>query len=511
MPLAVELLSSLCAVGVATALLFNLAVQPRRAPTHVHLIALSGALLLWGLLGTLIPGSYAPAASGLTATILAGFAFVNHYLSAEATVSRLLSRVVPIMLAALLLLIWAGGDVTAIHVVVYLVLLFHAGTALWTILIARHRQAAGLRASGLLMLLACASLLVMPGWLYSGAPVLAAAAVAWIGWVVGREQAREHIDLLTVELHLANRDLRQAASEAASLKSENAALSQALQTAGQHRSEFLDNLGHRLRTPLNSITGYTELLQSGLYGDLNKKQLDRLGKIRRNSDNLMDMISNMLDLNAIDAGRLAIARAPFSLSEVIERAADTLDARRSKKRLKLIRDLDANLPLIMGDEARIYQIAAQMLDNAMKFTFEGEVTIRSRCIRVRDGVSAQFQLPVTGWLGDGEWVIVEVGDTGIGIPPEDQARIFDEFYQIADPRTEEYFGTGLGLTIAKRLAELHEGALWLKSIPDRGSTIYLALPSQRQIYRRATPYRFTRVAWMSAHRQPATVPQLLQK
>ncbi|MCC6802891.1 MAG: HAMP domain-containing histidine kinase [Anaerolineae bacterium] len=504
-----ELLSSLCAVGVAAALLFNLAVQPHRAPTHPQLVALSRALLLWGLLGTLVPGNYAPAASGLAATALAGFAFLARYLTTESRISHLLSRALPATLVALLLLIWAGRDTPAAHIVVYAIVLFHAGTALWTILIARHPDAAALRGAGLLMLFACASLLMLPDWLYSGAPALAAAGIAWLGWVVGRAQARQPIDQLTVELHLANRDLRQALGEAASLKAENAALSRALQTAGQHRSEFLDNLGHRLRTPLNSIIGYTELLHSGLYGDLNKKQLDRLGKIRRNSDNLLEMITNMLDLNAIDAGRLAIARAPFSLSEVIERAADTLDARRGKKRLKLIRDLDGNLPPILGDEARIYQIVAQMLDNAMKFTFEGEVTIRSRCIQVRNGVSAQFQLPVTGWLADGEWMIVEVGDTGIGIPPEDQARIFDEFYQIADPRTEQYFGTGLGLTIAKRLAELHEGALWLKSAPDRGSTVFLALPSQRKSPRPPAPYRFSRVAWMppaerANGRHPAT-------
>jgi signal transduction histidine kinase len=90
-------------------------------------------------------------------------------------------------------------------------------------------------------------------------------------------------------------------------------------------------------------------------------------------------------------------------------------------------------------------------------------------------VSPQFPLPLKGWLKDGDWIVVGVSDSGIGVVPEDQAKIFDEFYQIVDPRTEEYFGTGLGLSVAKRLVELHEGVLWMKSMPNQGSTFYLAL------------------------------------
>ncbi|MFN8563266.1 MAG: HAMP domain-containing sensor histidine kinase [Anaerolineae bacterium] len=495
MPLAVELLSSLGAVSVAAALLFNAAVQPRRSPTATQLTILSAALLLWGLVGALLPDQPAPAVTTMTAAALAYFAFLSRYLPAETTISRLLARLLPISLIALVVMIWAGRGVPAVSSLVFAVLLAHAVVALWSILISRHSGAAALRGAGLLFVAACACPLIAAGWLYSGALLLAAAAVAWLDWVVMRAQAQRPLDQLTEELRLANRDLRQAVSETASLRAENESLAQQLQAAGQHRSEFLDNLGHRLRTPLNSITGYTELLQSGLYGDLNEKQVDRLSKIRRNGDNLLDMISNMLDLNALDGGRLTLTRASFSVNDVIERVADTLEAHHSEKRLQVSRDLDPALPPVNGDEARVYQIIMQMLDNAMKFTLEGEVIVHSRCISVADGNSAQFALPVTGWLGDGNWVIVEVGDTGIGIAPEDQARIFDEFYQIADPRTEEYFGTGLGLTIAKRLAELHEGALWLKSVPDRGSTIYLALRYQRQAAPRTTPYRFARVAW----------------
>jgi signal transduction histidine kinase len=516
-----ELASSLCAIGIAAALLFNLVTLSHRASAdsfaapegHRLLAALGLALLLWGIVavselpgrGALEAAFSALSESAMAGAVLACFAFVYRFLHPEATISRLLARLLPVTLLVVLALIWATPGATSPKPIVLTLLLVYAAAALWTILISRRERASALRGAGLLLLASCASALISPDWMNTGTLLLATAATGWLGWVVARAEAQRPLEQLREELRLANRDLRQAVSESASLRTQVAALSQQLQAAGQNRSAFLDQLGHKLRTPLNSITGYSELLQSGLYGDLNVKQLDRVGKIRRNSDNLLDMISNMLDLNALNAGRLELYRTTFAISDVIERVADALEARRREKRLTLIRDLDASLPPVSGDEARICQIVTQMVDNAVKFTFEGEITIRSRCIRVENGVaaqfaSAQFALPVTGWLSDGNWIIVEVGDTGIGIAPEDQARIFDEFYQIADPRTEEYFGTGLGLTIAKRLAELHEGALWLKSRPGQGSTITLALRPERQTYPFPAPFRFSKVAWKALMR-----------
>lgn len=495
---ALELASSLCAFAAAGALLFNFAALPRRPHADLLLAALGASLLLWGVVGVSeFSIRHALAASAMAAVVLAFFTFVTRSRSSEApagSLRRLLRRLAPVTFVVALLLAWAKPDAPPSFLVLIL-LISYAAAALWSILISRHAQAASLRGAGLFMLAACALALVEPAWLASGVLLLASASAGWLSWVVVREQAQQPLDQLNDELRLANRDLRQTVSENASLRAQLAALSEQLQAAGQNRSAFLDQLGHKLRTPLNSITGYTELLQSGLYGDLNEKQLDRLGKIRRNSDNLLDMISNMLDLNALNAGRLELYRTTFAIDDVIERVIDALEARRREKHLKLARDLAPNLPPVSGDEARVYQIITQMVDNAVKFTFAGEVSIRTRCIRVENGVSGQFSLPLIGWLVDGDWVIIEVGDTGIGIAPEDQAKIFDEFYQIADPRTEEYFGTGLGLTIAKRLAELHEGTLWLKSLPGKGSTIYLALRPARQAHIEPAPFRFSKVGW----------------
>ena len=481
---AVDVLSSLSAVAAAAILLFNLALQQRRSRVAGLLALMGVSLLLWGGAGFL-PNSAALAATAMTSTVFFYFLFANRITRAENRLSSLLMLAAPLVLIVNLLLIWVGhgvsGDaqpaVTDAGTVVFLLLTIYAAAAFWAIMISRDDFAPRLRGAGLILIPACAAPLLLADWLLNGSLLLMSLATIWLVWEVVRAQTSLPLHDLREELRLANRDLLQSVSEVASLRTHDDQMSQQLQAAGQYRSDFLDKLGHKLRTPLNSITGYTELLKSGLYGDLNDKQLDRLGKIQRNSENLLDLLSNMLDLNAISAGRLELHRATLPINPLIEQVVSGVEPRLSEKGLALHVNLDADVPPAYGDESRICQVITQLIENAVKFTPKGEISIHSRSIHVENGVSEQFHVPLKGWLGDGEWVIVEVSDSGIGIAPEDQAKIFDEFYQVADPRTEDRFGTGLGLTIAKRLAELHEGALWVKSVPDQGSTFYLALHS----------------------------------
>ncbi|HVU13590.1 MAG TPA: HAMP domain-containing sensor histidine kinase [Phototrophicaceae bacterium] len=484
---AIHLLASLSAIAAAAALLLNLAVQSRRDRVDGVLALFSAALLLWGLAGFL-PGSPALAASLLTLTI--GFYFIyltlaNHQ---ENRVTSLLTLASPVLVIVNLLLIWGAhgvtGDsnpvVTSAGEIVFILLTIYAAVAFWAMMIAGHELVAQLRGVGLMVIVACAAPLLLPDLLLTGSLFLMAAAALWIGWVVIRAQINRPISDLREEIRVANRDLRQAVSEVSALRANNDSLNQQLQVAGQYSSDFLDNLGHKLRTPLNSITGYTELLQSGLYGELNDRQQDRLGKIERNSENLLDLISNMLDLNKLNAGRLELTRATLALNPLIEQVVSTAEARQWEKGVRLKTDLAADLPNVSADEARICQVITQIVDNALKFTMQGEVTVCSLPLHVENGVSAQFTLPFTGWLSDGDWVALEVSDTGIGIAPEAQAQIFDAFFQVADPRSEDTFGTGLGLTIAKKLTELHDGRLWVKSVPEQGSTFYLALHAQHK-------------------------------
>jgi signal transduction histidine kinase len=481
--------SSLCAAGVAAGLLFGLSVQLQRGRADALLALFCAALLVWGLVNLLtLPNRPQTAASAMTLTAFFYFLFANRQIRAENTFISLLTLVAPVILIANLLIIWAANGITGVDQptvdgagsVVFILTTVYAAAAFWAILISGDARASRLRVGGLIFIAGSISPLLFSEWLYSVAPLVTAAAAALIGWAVVSAQMRAPVDQLQEEMRIANRDLRQATSEAASQKARNEVLEQQLQAAGQYRSDFLDNLGHKLRTPLNSIAGYTELLQSGIYGDLNDKQVDRLGKIQRNGETLLDLINNMLDLNKINAGRLELNQTTFEVNMLVDQVLSRTEPRREECGLKLEATVPPDLPPIHGDQFRLCQVLTQLVDNALKFTLEGQIAIQSQAIHVNGGVSPDFPLPFKGWLGDGEWVIIEVIDTGIGIAPEDQAKIFDEFYQVADPRFEEVIGTGLGLTIAKRLVELHEGVLWLRSIPDQGSTFYLGLRSHRR-------------------------------
>ncbi len=484
---AANLLASLSAFAIAAGLLLNLAVQPKRGSSDRLFALFSVALLAWGIVGFLpdgfLPNHPALAASAMSVTVFFYFLFINRQIRAENRFTSLLTLASPVMLVANLVLIWIAGGISgdvepvvgSAGSVAFILLTLYAVGAFWGIMIAMDEQAPRLRGAGLIVIAVCALPLLFAPLLLDGSLLLMTIATGWVGWFVLRRQLNQPIVAMTEELRTANRDVRQAVSEAASLRARNELLAQELREAGQYRSDFLDKLGHKLRTPLNSITGYTELLQSGLYGDLNDKQIDRLGKIQRNSDNLLNLISNMLDLNKINAGRLELTRIPLPLNRIIDQVMSAVKPRQAEKGLTLTLDLDPTLPMIFADEERICQVLTQVVDNALKFTFEGEIKISTRSIHVANGVSPQFPLPLKGWLKDGDWIVAEVGDSGIGVVPEDQAKIFDEFYQIADPRTEEYFGTGLGLAVAKRVVELHEGVLWMKSAPNQGSTFYLAL------------------------------------
>ncbi len=216
----------------------------------------------------------------------------------------------------------------------------------------------------------------------------------------------------------------------------------------------------------------------GFYGPLTDRQRDRLEKVLRNGRNLLDLINDILDLSKIEAGRLdlepAIVRVPKMISEVVE----TFEPMVKAKGLKLYVELEDNLPPLYVDPLRLRQILTNLLSNAVKFTHEGWVRLKAVRVMVRDGLGDTMSFPARGWLEDGQWVVFSVADTGIGIPVEYQADIFDEFRQVDSSPTREYEGTGLGLAITKKLVEIHHGRIWLKSAVGEGSTFYVALRTE---------------------------------
>jgi signal transduction histidine kinase len=284
---------------------------------------------------------------------------------------------------------------------------------------------------------------------------------------------------LSAELRTASRDLFQTSNEVSQLRERNEELLNDFQSASTYKSDFMTNMSHKLRTPLNSIAGYTELLQSGIYGELNEKQTDRMSKIARNGQMLLELINDMLDLSRLESGRMELQRIMFRPVDMIDHVIREAEPVSKAKGLILETVIAPDVQPLYADEKRITQVINQLVQNAIKFTVEGSVSVELQNVHVADGRTEDFKLPTIGWLTDGPWVLITVRDTGIGITPESQAKIFDEFFQVNETGGE-FNGTGLGLAICKRLVQLHDGVIWVNSTSGVGSVFYVALPAQRE-------------------------------
>jgi two-component system, NtrC family, sensor kinase len=233
--------------------------------------------------------------------------------------------------------------------------------------------------------------------------------------------------------------------------------SRQLEAASRHKSEFLANMSHELRTPLNAVIGFSEVLLQRMFGELNAKQDEYLKDIYASGQHLLSLINDILDLSKIEAGRMELASAPFHLPTALENAATLVRERASRHGIALQLDIDPRLGEVVGDERKVKQVLLNLLSNAVKFTPEGG-RIRLKASRTHSAVE------------------IAVTDTGIGIAPEDQAAIFEEFRQVGNDETRKQEGTGLGLTLAKKFVELHGGRIWVESEPGRGSTFTFTLP-----------------------------------
>jgi GAF domain-containing protein/anti-sigma regulatory factor (Ser/Thr protein kinase) len=229
-----------------------------------------------------------------------------------------------------------------------------------------------------------------------------------------------------------------------------------LEVASQHKSEFLANMSHELRTPLNAIIGFSEVLNERMFGELNEKQSEYLKDIYASGQHLLSLINDILDLSKIEAGRMELEAADFDLPSAIDNALILVRERATRRGITLGRTVDDRLGIVRGDERKVKQVLLNLLSNALKFTPEGG----------RIDVSAHLQ--------DGAAEIA-VADMGVGIAPEDQEAIFEEFRQVgtADKKVE---GTGLGLALSRKFIELHGGRIWVKSEVGKGSTFTFTLP-----------------------------------
>jgi signal transduction histidine kinase len=232
-----------------------------------------------------------------------------------------------------------------------------------------------------------------------------------------------------------------------------------LASVSQHKSEFLSRMSHELRTPLNAIIGFSDVLLSGSYGTLNEKQRDYLQDVLTSGQHLLLLINDILDISKVEAGRMELELSTFSLAEALQSGVTIVRERATLHRITLSVTCDEGLEMIQGDARKIRQVIFNLLANAVKFTPDGG------------------RVEVTARALDGE-ARVSVRDTGVGIAPEEQAHLFEEFRQTTSARGRE--GTGLGLALAKRLVDLHGGRIWVDSALGKGSTFTFTLPTRQR-------------------------------
>ncbi|HUG76055.1 MAG TPA: PAS domain-containing protein [Burkholderiales bacterium] len=232
------------------------------------------------------------------------------------------------------------------------------------------------------------------------------------------------------------------------------------EAANLEKSRFLANMSHELRTPLNAIIGFSEVLKERMFGELNAKQSEYVGDIHESGQHLLSLINDILDLSKIEAGRMELELSDFDLRAALEGALALVKERAQRHGLRLILNCPPILRTVSADQRKFKQIMLNLLSNAIKFTPEG------------GSVAVSMESRAGG-------VEISVLDTGVGIAPEDQEAVFDEFKQVGRDASLRSQGTGLGLALTRRFVELHGGHIHLDSAPGRGSKFTFTLPEHQ--------------------------------
>ncbi len=279
-----------------------------------------------------------------------------------------------------------------------------------------------------------------------------------------------HLESITAAYEELQRKNRQLEEKNALLEETN----ERLREIDKLKSNFLATVSHELRTPLTSVIGYSEMLLEGLAGPLAQEQHDYVRTIMEKGESLLHLISGILDISKIEKGAQEIVRNPAMPADLVESALSFVRPQATKKRMELVIELEAGLPLLMVDTYKVRQVLINLLGNAVKFTPDGgHIGVRAR-----------------RWQPDGdgrEHVRFEVVDDGIGVPADKLDRIFETFFQVDNSPTREYGGTGLGLAIVKNFVESHGGRVFVESELSRGSTFSFTVPIEAEVMMLTSP------------------------
>jgi signal transduction histidine kinase/CheY-like chemotaxis protein len=233
----------------------------------------------------------------------------------------------------------------------------------------------------------------------------------------------------------------------------------------QIKTQFLANMSHELRTPLNSIIGFSRVILKGIDGPITDLQQQDLTAIYNSGQHLLGLINDVLDLAKIEAGKMELSFDEINLTDIITSVMSTASGLVKDKSIKLVRNIQGEIPAVRADAIRIRQVLLNLLSNAAKFTDEGEIVVDAS---VQPGPAGQAE------------ILISVTDTGPGISPQDQEKLFQAFSQVDNSPTRKTGGTGLGLSISQQLIQMHGGRIGVHSALGKGSTFYFTLPIYRE-------------------------------
>ena len=266
---------------------------------------------------------------------------------------------------------------------------------------------------------------------------------------------------------------RRAEERARELERERAGRAEA-EAANQAKSGLLATMSHELRTPLNAVLGYADLLYMGIPGNLGEEQRHHVDRIRASGRHLLGLVNQLLDLAKVDAGQLTVEIDSYPAAGTADAAAALVQQAAEERGITFVEKLSGDRVHYVGDEDRVRQILVNLLSNAVKFTDPGGTVTLECGQRARAGGDARVR-------GSGPWICFSVTDTGSGIPADQLAHIFQPFVQVETGHTRRKDGSGLGLTISRRLARLMRGDITVRSTPGEGSEFTLWLPSPDEL------------------------------